>query len=1156
MAENEPGQLKQTVDEIKTGLSAIQKGNQPHEAGLLEQAFEPIPILERAEKAILAGTEQPPETLGEVVTQTGREFVGGAIPTSPAGIAAFIAVNPVVKGLSKLFPGLAKFLTTHIPDLLKGEGVAGAGLPKITQPGAKAASQEAVPGTVPGARIQEVPPANPKPVIGDERPVPVNPLDPDLKLIEAMPGHEILSTKMVPVKGLKGHPLPKGAESEARTQAYAEKFKAAPETIPSIVKDTEGNILQGSRRLEAAIQAGLKEVPATEVRITPLTKEQLTGKAPITRFDFDVIPAAEKGKPIGVKLSELDFRTPATIEAAVKRVVLAKERAGHVVPEATPGAEGHVVIPESLSRDIGKTLGMNEAEIEAMASDPRIGTAQLSAMSDVVKSSWVRLKDVIKTTKSDPSIQNQDLAMNFLNQHNLLFTEMRRLGTEAGQTLRGFGYEETAELVGQGRQLQNILALRSANNEIPNMTILNLVDNIGLSGMGKALKMVKETSWKAFNNIMYFSFLSSPATQSANTIGSAIIMPLNEIATRKIASLLPYTRARAYGANKIVDELAGPVSSEEASAGWTAYKRAVRNAISSATSIYTNEGAAGLYRAAGDIQPIRPELRKIGTLKLTSDDFNVKSDAMIGAAVNMVGEILHTPQIMMRVEDNLARMIAADMSASMAAIRSGRNLGMEGDALLRHVNGLLDNPTPAMAKGMQDFSEAVTFTQKLTGMSLHAQNMFANPVLKTQAPFIPTMMNIFNTGLKHTPIGVFYNTVRDDLLSGGSRQQMAAARMIYGSVWMASAVPTLFYTDLITGDGPLDSGQKALWLKEHTPRSIGPGKFSVSYDRFQPIGNWLHMVAKGADIIRYSEDPLLSAKVGMSLVMSTMQMMVNETWSGNLYKLLDLPNEWAHAGPRTNKDKLMSQTERLLGEFTKIGGPAGLGAIGGRVSAASPAIGASLFLAAAAAGISESRFTAGLNKAFFDDQIKAIDGFYDTLKADIPFLSKEVSPRRDFLYGKPETAQMAEFGFFLPIRIGMKHEDPIVSKIVDELGMIPPVPEMTINGERLSKAEHDQWIVTFTQEAKITGMRQAAYLHKLINQDWFKKLTPGPQGGQAAEITRSMQMFQDEGKRIMADKYKNPKFLGYDYKEKRIMERTGVKVKIPRPAGVKIAGEE
>jgi hypothetical protein len=127
----------------------------------------------------------------------------------------------------------------------------------------------------------------------------------------------------------------------------------------------------------------------------------------------------------------------------------------------------------------------------------------------------------------------------------------------------------------------------------------------------------------------------------------------------------------------------------------------------------------------------------------------------------------------------------------------------------------------------------------------------ANPVLGMFLPFIRTPADLINKAYQRTPaLGVFSKRLRQDFNSPDPlKRAQAISRQTMGSAVVFAGYQA-YMDGKITGRGPSDPSTKKIWLQTNQENSILIDGKWVSYNKMDPTGMLLGMVANGMDASR------------------------------------------------------------------------------------------------------------------------------------------------------------------------------------------------------------------------------------------------------------------------------------------------------------------
>lgn len=228
-----------------------------------------------------------------------------------------------------------------------------------------------------------------------------------------------------------------------------------------------------------------------------------------------------------------------------------------------------------------------------------------------------------------------------------------------------------------------------------------------------------------------------------------------------------------------------------------------------------------------------------------------------------------------------------------------------------------------------EFARMMTFQDDLPPAFQQYSSIMNNPITKIWIPFYKTPTQIFRRITERTPFGLLMPTVvKDKLINGSARDKKeAVTRIMTGSAMMA----TLMYTStgsvdegfIITGYGPTDKNQRAEWMRNNQPYSIGMKKEDgtwdwVSYARYDPVSGMLAMAADSADVLYNLEDDDMA--MDMMIAMGSASMRYTATalpmtqFIGEIVDLAGSP----YASHESKMDRLQQLLTRQLVTTGKV----------------------------------------------------------------------------------------------------------------------------------------------------------------------------------------------------------------------------------------------
>jgi hypothetical protein len=205
-----------------------------------------------------------------------------------------------------------------------------------------------------------------------------------------------------------------------------------------------------------------------------------------------------------------------------------------------------------------------------------------------------------------------------------------------------------------------------------------------------------------------------------------------------------------------------------------------------------------------------------------------------------------------------------------------------------------------------DYAMYQTFTTPPTDAvkSLH-RLLGKSPALRLVVPFVNTPANIFRYSLERTPLAPFMRHVRDDIKAGGTRRQMAIARITLGNFALASFI-SIAASGSITGKGPASTSERQAWARTGAkPYSVKIGDKWVTYNRADPIG---FSIGLAADIVEISraigddEDEAMEADMAEIIAVaggSIAQNILNKSFMSGISDVFEWASDPVRYGSQT-----------------------------------------------------------------------------------------------------------------------------------------------------------------------------------------------------------------------------------------------------------------
>lgn len=213
----------------------------------------------------------------------------------------------------------------------------------------------------------------------------------------------------------------------------------------------------------------------------------------------------------------------------------------------------------------------------------------------------------------------------------------------------------------------------------------------------------------------------------------------------------------------------------------------------------------------------------------------------------------YTPLRMLKVEDEFTATVThrealhrlADRRA-LEMVDQGKIKPAEADAYARE---LIKNPDERLQKQVDEYIRYRMMTRPLGKRGQDLSRFLSHNPMRYMAPFRGIAMNIPKTAMEFSPLSPFIKETRDAIRAGGAARDMAIARWGVGTA-LATWAWNKVMGGNITGGGPLDPGQRAIWAQTHEPYSVKVGDKWVSYAGAEPIAMTIGTVADFHDVYR------------------------------------------------------------------------------------------------------------------------------------------------------------------------------------------------------------------------------------------------------------------------------------------------------------------
>lgn len=777
----------------------------------------------------------------------------------------------------------------------------------------------------------------------------------------------------------------------------------------------------------------------------------------------------EKGKDAEKFINFARFEKPEDIESVINNMAEAFKPG---VDKATRGVRTHAQTEAAAQQiDAFKNL-MNR----------RVGQALNAEQSVAARNLWVesanKLKELATLANNVPSEANLYQFNKMLTIHAAIQNQVLGARAEAARALNSWAIKAKGGS-SLARQIEGLIDLNGgleANRKLAKK-LAYLAEPENADKLSAAMTegfwdKTRAASEQIFINV---SLLSNPATAAANILGGFTILG-NNILERTNASFIAQAMGEgsAVPISEVGDLIKGQVGGIK-----DAFKASLQ-------TLKTGESKFGKASTMGT-----SNIQEGG--KLSAEFLGVANETPHGQILNVIDTVTNMPGRVMGSGDEFFKSIGYRSYVHVevpkvvrAELASGK---ITREQMAERTAYLLDHPPEnihieAVNRAMYD-----TFNDKpneiLNGIATSFQRI---PVLgKLFLPFKNTPINILTYAAERTPLGVLSERYKTDIAAGGQRAMLARSRVATGTGIMAV---TLDYalSGQITGSGPQEPGQKALFQREGKQAySVKIGDKWVAYNRLDPLGMTMGLAADIAQIVQNSGeelDPEEYAGAVFNSILAISDSVLSRSYMKGAAGLVE-------AIENANK------RENFIKNFPAIFAPAGLGAV-------------------AKKGIP------GLVEG--DPYLRTADGMVQAIQRKIPGLSEKLPLQRD-LWGRPIDVRSG-FGqiydLFSPVYVKTENPEPI-DKELKRLEFFPQMPSARISYQgvtiKLDGAEYSKYLELLGNGYKhlAWGVGLKDFLNEVVSGNHplspvYEQYSDGSDGGKAEFIRRWMKNYRDQAK--------------------------------------------
>ena len=660
-------------------------------------------------------------------------------------------------------------------------------------------------------------------------------------------------------------------------------------------------------------------------------------------------------------------------------------------------------ITHAETEQLASELGMTADDLLQRRKGQAFNAEEALAARQILAKSGNELVNMARRVSSQENPGDEALASfrEAWTRHVAIQEQVAGATAEAGRALSAFRMTADARAV-RGQVLASMAQGPHGGDRMRAVADMILDNASDPASMNKiAAQAIKPKFRDKLVELYYNSILSGPQTHVVNMVGNTLTA-LGQLPEHAVAAALGAPRARlASGADRV---------------------------------LFSEVGA----RAVGMIQGAREGLREASRTMVTghSSDLVTKVEAQETNAISgLKGSIIRTPTRALSAEDEFFKAIARRMELSGLAVRRAQSEGLRGAEARSRVAQLVASPPDDLLAKSFDYGRYLTFQRQLgpIGQSISRMTQAA-PLLKLIVPFVRTPTNILKFALERSPAAPILKEWRSDIVAGGARRDLAAAKMMIGSGVMALALE-MTARGAITGGGPADENAKGLMRADGwQPYSLKVGDKYYSYQRLDPYSTTLGVAADFADLQSHMSDKQKDEVAGL-LVASTLKNLGNKTWFSGLSDLSDAINDPGRYGPSYIRNRLSSVVVPAIV------------AQGARAN---------------------------------DPVLRDAKSILDSIRSRVPGLSSSLLPRRDVLGQEIRNEGGLGPDIVSPIWTSKARRDPVVRALLDSRAQLSK-PTSKVRGRELSPAEYDRYQVE-------AGSTTRSYLSDLIDGPGYRSV--------------------------------------------------------------------
>jgi len=674
-----------------------------------------------------------------------------------------------------------------------------------------------------------------------------------------------------------------------------------------------GRMIKGGLKAVDEIQQGVRErsVPSS----TPEQADEMIDAAqhPGPADPNDYRPEVDQGRtnipgPEGRNISMIRLDTTEQINSIIDQASMQNDdfmeaRRGVITNEETQRASSSFTIEQLLGRKSGESF--NASQVTGARRILIDSAERINQVAEFIANGKKNPDGTpVRDQMGNPIVAGDNDRMAFrqmVAQHAAIQAQVAGMTAEAGRALQAFRINAKGGML-DAQELSDAMLNSGGAKAADKLAALILEQGGDPARISKA---VRET-YHANTGDMFIEYwlnglLSGLQTDAANVLGNTVVAAM-AVPERFVAAGFSQAMRSpdGYRAGEAAAQLFGLVRGFESALkmGWQTLK-------TGEPSDALSKIEAQKYRAISseNVSQALVEGMPGKALSRVGLDPNIlRASGPWAKGIDLLGHIVRLPGRMLSSEDEFFKAINYSMELEATAYRNSINAGLDGEQFAAAYRESINNPKAEVAKRAQDTARWNTFTSNLTSDSGQALQRLANshPALKMLLPFVRTPTNILKYVGVRSPLAPLSPAVRKDIMSGDPmRRDAALAKVTLGSMIMGS-FGVMALSGNISGRGPQpkDRGvREAMMRKGWQPYSVRVGNEWYSFNRADPIGMTIGLMADMADIVRYKGTDAEVDEVMSGIAMAIAENVSSKTYMRGISEFLTTfnsgdPNKW------------------------------------------------------------------------------------------------------------------------------------------------------------------------------------------------------------------------------------------------------------------------